>query len=252
MSIIFDIETRPQTQILSELENNYPEFDPDSVAIGNLKDEEKIKKKIVDAGIAHLQKQSELFEKEHKKACLDADLGKLSAIGILHIEDGTREIIDATHNEADCLERFWQIVDGIKGRGQWAFGWNIEGFDLPFLFGRSRLLGVQYDPYMITNYRYFDKCFVDLHKVWTFGSFGKFCSLKKASKALGYEHKKMDVKGGNFYTHWESTDVATKDKAREYLFEDLEQTMAICSATHGLIKGSNKEGIIDDDAFGTR
>ncbi len=243
MSIIFDIETRPQTKALELLKSDFPNFDKDIVPIGNLKDAEKIKQKIIDAGIAHELKRAEFDNKQHKKACLDADYGMLSAIGVLHLESGEREIIDAK-DESKALATFWHFIDEVRSLGQWAFGWNIEGFDIPFLLGRSRLLGVHYDPYMVINYRYFDKCFVDLHKVWTFGAYGKFCSLKKASKALGFQHKELPVTGGTFYENWESDDEASRDFARQYLIEDLEQTLLIAKATHGV-----KEGEKQNDLF---
>ena len=248
MNIIFDIETRPQDEALLELQSGYPEFDPDQVPIGNLKDEEKIKQKIIDAGIAHELKRQEFNEKQHKKACLDPDYGRLCAIGILYVEDGKSEILDGS-DEREALGKFWHIVDGARSRGQGCFGWNIEGFDLPFLFGRSRLLGVHHDPYMITNYRYFDKCFVDLHKVWTFGAYGKYCSLKKASKALGFQHEELEVSGKDFYLNWMSDDPSKRDEARRYLHQDLNQTMTIAKATHGLVEASNEKGIQDDESF---
>ena len=248
MSVIFDIETRPQDDQLDKLLSKFPDFDADKVPIGNLKDQEKIKKKIIDAGVVHELKRSEYYEKQHKKACLDPDYGKLCAIGLLHIEDGKVEILDAVNNEEDALNKFWHIVEGLRSRGQWAFGWHIEGFDLPFLFGRSRLLNVHYDPYLITNYRYFDRCFVDLHKVWTFGAYGKFCSLKKASTALGFQH--LDLGSGkDFYKNWESNDPDKRKQARRYLYQDLDQTMAIATATHGIEQATNKEDIQDDEAF---
>ena len=133
MNLIYDIETKPQSTAIDSIMALEPKFDPDSVAVGNLKDEEKIKKKIIDAGIAHEKKMIEWRAKSKKTCCLDADLGQLSAIGILFVETGTHHIIDC-EKEVDALVEFWSICDSTIGKGYKAFGWNTDGFDLPFLF----------------------------------------------------------------------------------------------------------------------
>ena len=245
MNIILDIETRPQPKAMDSIMALQPKFDPDSVAVGNLKDEEKIKKKIIDAGIAHEKKMVEWREKSKKTCCLDADLGQLSAIGILFVETGTHHIIDC-EKEVDALVEFWSICDSTIRKGYKVFGWNTDGFDLPFLFGRSRLLGVRYDPSYISNYRYFNQGFVDLHKVWTFGQYGKFCKLEKAYRALGEQDLELDVTGGSFHEYWERGG-EDREKAKAYLKHDLNMTFAIARATHGIeVKEPVTGGAFDD------
>lgn len=247
MNIIFDIETEPRPKALEEALKDAPQFDPAEVKTGNIKDPTLIESKIEQAKNKHIEKSIEWMQQQRKKCSLDPDLGQISAIGILHIEDGKYEILDATENEAEALAKFWHIIDGLRPRGEWAFGWNIEGFDLPFLFGRSRLLGVSYDHTLITNYRYFHKCFVDLHKVWTFGAYGKYCSLKKASKALGFLCEDIGITGATFSENWRLGG-EQREKARLYLKQDLDQTMAIATATYGLEQATNPQ-IKDDESL---
>lgn len=244
MNIIYDIETKPRSSVLEAMLSTEPKFDPDSVAIGNLKDQEKIKTKIINEGIKHETKMVEWREKQRKTCALDPDYGQLSAIGILHVESGKYEIIDGK-DEAKALEEFWALADHTITRGELMLGWNTEGFDLPFLFGRSRLIGVEYNWTYITNYRYFNPSFVDLQKVWTFGQFGKYCKLRKASDALGFKVPEMEVEGATFHKFWEGTE-EEREKAKQYLYCDLDQTMAVAKATHGL--GVKKE-YTEEDCF---
>jgi hypothetical protein len=246
MNIIYDIETRPHEKTYNAMLAEEPQFNADSVAIGNLKDEEKIKKKIIDAGIAHEKKMIEWRAKQKKTCCLDPDLGQLSAIGILTVETGTYEIIDATEDEAKALERWWEICDSTIRKGCLAFGWNTDNFDLPFLFGRSRLLGVEYDWTYITNYRFFHSGFVDLHKTWTFGQFGKFCKLDKACRALGFVEPDNEVNGATFHEYYERGGEDQK-KAEAYLKNDLDMSFCVGKATHGL---RVRDNVKDGDAFG--
>lgn len=232
MNIIYDIETKPNPKFHEAILAKEPRFFPESVAVGNLKDEEKIKKKIIDAGIAHEKKMVEWRAKQNKACCLDPDLGQVCAIGLLYVETGEKRIIDA-NNEADALKEFWAEVDQTRHNGDFAYGWNTDGFDLPFLFGRSRLIGVGYDNTLINNYRYFDRCFIDLHKVWTFGAYGKFCKLEKACDALGYIQPNLEVQGGTFHEYW-NKEGSAKELARNYLINDLNMTFCVAQATHGL------------------
>lgn len=245
MNLIYDIETKPQPEAIESMLAQEPRFDPDSVAVGNLKDEEKIKKKIIDAGIAHEKKMVEWREKVKKTCCLDPDFGQISAIGILFVETGSYHIIDGA-NEKDALIEWWSICDSSINRGYNAYGWNTEGFDLPFLFGRSRLLGVEYDHTYIHNYRYFHHSFVDLHKVWTFGAYGKFCKLDKACKALGFVEPENEVEGATFHEYYERGG-EDRAKAEAYLKNDLDMSFCVAKATHGL---KVREAVKDDEMFG--
>lgn len=243
MNIIYDIETQPNPKFYEPMLSEEPRFDSDSVAVGNLKDVEKIKKKIIDAGIAHEKKMIEWRLKQKKTCCLDPDFGQVTAIGILYVETGEKTIIGVENGQSEMkvLELFWNIVETTRSKGNQAFGWNTDGFDLPFLFGRSRLLGVQYDPTLIINYRFFDHCFVDLHKVWTFGAYGKFCKLGKACDALGFKKPNLEVHGGTFHEYWQKGG-EYRELARKYLENDIEMTFAVAQATHGLKRLEEMEG----------
>ena len=245
MNIIYDIETKPNPKFYEAMLAKEPRFDADSVAVGNLKDEEKIKKKIIDAGIAHEKKMVDWRAKQKKTCCLDPDLGMISAIGIFYIETGEYEIIDGA-DEKSALMKWWNICDSTIQKGQLALGWNTDGFDLPFLFGRSRLLGVEYDWTYVSNYRFFHNGFVDLHKVWTFGAYGKFCKLEKACEALSYQQPDNEVNGATFHEYYPRGG-KDREMAEAYLRNDLDMTFCVAKATHGL-KVSGK--VQDGDAFG--
>lgn len=249
MNIIYDIETKPNPKFYAELLEREPKFDPNSVKTGNTKDAELIKDKIIKAGIAHEMKMVEWRDKQRKTCCLDPDYGMISAIGILFVETGTYHIIDGT-NEKEALIEWWSICDSTMGKGNLALGWNTDAFDLPFLFGRSRLLEVTYDWSYIQNYRYFHHGFVDLHKVWTFGQFGKYCKLDKACRALGFEEPENEVTGATFHEYWDRGG-EDREKAKAYLKNDLDMSFCIAKATHGLkVLEQPSNSIETEDAFG--
>ena len=105
---IFDIETKPLED--DKLEWIAPEFDPDSVAVANLKDPAKVEAKIQAAEINHIQSI-------RNKAGLHAHYSDPYAIG--YIKDG--ETILDFGEPKELLEHFWEITAGI-----WADNKKIE------------------------------------------------------------------------------------------------------------------------------
>lgn len=245
-NIIYDLETRPSPPALEMLLAQELSFDEANVKTGNLKDEAKIQEKIEHAKLAHEHKMN-LWRADQKKKCqLDPDYGMISCIGILHVESHTYEYIDAT-DEVKALTRWWELVEQTTIKGSALYGWNTNSFDLPFLFHRSRINGVRYDPYLITRDRYFADCFVDLHQVWTFGAFGKYTKLSKANLSLGYWHKEqLEVSGASFSDYYHSGDEDKRKQALEYLKLDLDMTMRVAKSTHGL----KHEEPYTEDIFG--
>jgi hypothetical protein len=221
---IFDIETGPR-----DLGTILSFTDLDNLATGNLKDPDKI-----------AAKREEARAKAIERAALSAITGEVVAIGWMN-PDGTTEIWDAiTEGEEAILRRFWKFVDpqcrAAYGDPCRVFaGWNIHGFDLPMLMQRSFFHGVKV-PEDVINGRYFNRRFVDLMQFFTCGVYGSFQSLDTVARFLGFEGKCIDgIEGKTFANFWRDVEhPERREKAREYLTNDLVQTRRVAERLLGL------------------
>lgn len=205
--IVFDIETGPLPT--AELEDRIPKFE----APANYKDEQKIAAYIT-------QKRLDWIE----RAALDATTGKILAIGILDCrEDGVEKISTLAGDEAEIIAAFSSIVMQSGGSGWPLVGWNIFGFDLPFILRRSWIQRVAL-PEWIRSGRYWDSCFVDAMEVWACGNRDQAVSLDLASATLGVGRKSGS--GAHFASLWGGSD-DERAHALEYLENDLRLTKAV-------------------------
>jgi len=205
--IVFDIETGPLPT--AELEDRIPKFE----APANYKDEQKIAAYIT-------QKRLDWIE----RAALDATTGKILAIGILDCrEAGVEKITTLAGDEADIISAFSSIVMACGGSGWPLIGWNIFGFDLPFILRRSWILRVAL-PQWIRSGRYWDRCFVDAMDVWACGNREQAVSLDLAAATLGVGRKSGS--GAHFASLWNGSD-EERAHALEYLENDLRLTKAV-------------------------
>lgn len=129
--LFFDIETQANKEAIK--------FMPKPEAPSNYKDEAKI--------AAYIEaKQQEQIE----RAALDADYGKIIALGY-KVDDQPVEAALVTSvglREIDVLHLFWGLLAEQRGE---CCGYNIIGFDLPYILRRSFALGVK--PKVLPNLR---------------------------------------------------------------------------------------------------
>ena len=235
--IVFDIETagiRDKALELAEPFRNFeplPPFDPKAVKVGNLKNPDKIAEKIREAEEEYPQRVKEHEEAYEKakleyqakvvsKAALNALCGRVVAIGI---KTESEETI-LSGEEADILKKFWEFY-GTHGDN--FVGWNIAGFDVPFLVRRSWMRGVQF-PTSIYNGRFLSVDFIDLMEKFACGEYGYKLSLDNAAKFFGVPGKyEGEVTGENFAQHFEGGDPVMRKCAEEYLLCDLRATWAV-------------------------
>ena len=204
--IYFDIETGPLPE--ADLLGLMPEFEANK----NLKDPAKI-----EANIA--EKRAEWLA----NAALDAGTGRVLAIGVINI-DG-EFMLHAHADEADTLTAFWDDLGYLPhAEEQWA-GWNIFGFDLPFLVRRSWIIGLS-APLWLRNGRHWDVSFVDLMDVYGLPSGGRadYISLDSAARALHVGRK--NGKGTDFAKLWFGT-AEQRSQAIDYLRNDLFLTRGV-------------------------
>ena len=217
-TIVFDVETGPLAE--SELSALLPPFDPAEVKTGNMKDPEKVAAKIAEAEASH---RRDFFD----RAALDPLTGRVVAIGMLVFDElsetgphGGRCVIIGHDDEAQTLREFWQHTQAEMGRMNPMIGFNIFGFDLPFLFRRSWKRRVPI-PFGLRRGRYWGDQLIDLRDTWQLGDRQARGSLDSIAKHLGVGAKNGDGKA--FAELWRSD----RQQAEAYLRNDLELTAKI-------------------------
>ncbi|MGH9591924.1 MAG: ribonuclease H-like domain-containing protein [Bryobacteraceae bacterium] len=223
-TIIFDLETGPLAE--SELSTLLPPFDPAEVKTGNLKDPVKIAEKIAEAEASH---RRDFIE----RAALDPLTGRVVAVGVMTYDakgeqpkpfgKAGRFSIIANVDEAQMLREFWHLTRGEMGRLNPMIGFNIFGFDLPFLFRRSWKHRVPV-PFGLRRGRYWGDSLIDLRDAWQLGDRQAKGSLDSIARHLGVGAKNGDGKA--FAELWQSN----RKQAEAYLRNDIELTALVADA----------------------
>jgi DNA polymerase elongation subunit (family B) len=183
-----------------------PPFNPDDVKLGNIKDPEKIAAKIEEARCNH-------FENFKSAAALDAKYGNVLAIGWA---DEFSDVEIAHGDEFAAITTFFEVLHQMESG--FIYGYNIKGFDLPFLFQRAWILGIS-PPRNLRSYRggrtYWNDSIVDLMEAWCMGRDFKGQSLDSVARALGVGSKTGH--GARFA----QTYAADQKAALDYLTNDV-------------------------------
>ena len=247
--IVFDIETGPESddriREFFQWDGGDPEeiarrrFDPSTVKYGQTKDAIKRKTKLEEMRTkfeAAKTKDLAVIETDRTKAwtafkgraALSPMTGRVLAIGFGKSESacewGQNRLtlcgIDG-EPEAELLEGFWCVFRNHREVASPMVGFNIVGFDVPFLVRRSWLLGVDV-PDSFRNGRYLDKTFVDLADVWAAGDWrGKMPKLDTLAAYFGVTRKTGS--GADFARLFEED----REKAADYLKHDLLATLEV-------------------------
>jgi DNA polymerase III epsilon subunit-like protein len=151
---VFDIETAPLPE--EEIIAIMPAFNPDEVKIGNRKPE--------TASAYIEEKRIEHKARFMERAALSALTGKVVAIGV-KLGPGEKDYLISTNEERTLIETFFHTFEkGQIEMTRW-IGFNISGFDIPFLLRRAWTLGIR-PPAGLVKGRYLTSWFVDLVDVW--------------------------------------------------------------------------------------
>lgn len=191
--LFFDIETVVNPDALP--------FIPDPTAPGNYKDVEKIAQYVAD-------KKAEQVE----QAPLDSDLGRIVAVALqCGLENATQTQLvgdTETPNEVEILKWFWLSFAQMEGR---ACGYNILGFDLPYLLRRSFDLRVPV-PFQPRLGKYQIEPVTDLMGILY--NWGTARGLKWVCKRYGIENPLPDLDGSQVAT-------MDRDTLRKYAANDV-------------------------------
>lgn len=204
--IFFDIETEPLEGALEGVD------DSEFAAPANWKDPEKVAVKV-----------AENKAKALKEAALSAMTGRVLVIG-LAVDDGPVEVLEG--DEKAILERFIAIARDAIHNGNRMFGYNIRGFDLPFIGQRATVHGIQVPMGLFSYYRgrfNWHENFMDCMEMFKFGLHDhRGLSLKRVSKVLNLPVQK-EGDGAAFSDLYRSD----RDKAIEYVKRDVDLTRAL-------------------------
>ena len=172
--LFFDIETEANPEAL--------DFMPEPTAPGNYKDPEKIAAYIAE-------KKAE----QASSAALDADYGKIIAVSMQVGIDADPEVFltgdPLCETEADILRHFWNAFQICQGR---SCGYNIIGFDLPYLLRRSFDLGIQVPVFPVLA-KYRTEPTIDLMGILY--NWGTAKGLKWICKRYGIKNDLPDLDG---------------------------------------------------------
>lgn len=180
--IIFDIETRANKEAL--------EFLPEPQAPSNYKDEVKIKAYVEEKRIEQVD-----------KAALDPDYGEIIAICALPSDPDREEttgiewrssdymVSHYDYSEAEMINGFWDLYEEHRG---YSCGYNIIGFDLPYLLRRSFALGIQ--PSIIPDLRRYQTS-PTLDLMMVLYNWQNFKGLKFVAERYGIKNYLPDLDG---------------------------------------------------------
>jgi hypothetical protein len=236
--LIIDIETGADYLAVSEFIPRFPAFDPASVAVGNIKDPEKIKLKVDLAEQKHARDAQQHVDDFRDRAALDAWTGEVVAVG-LKLPSGEDRIIGG--DEGEILENTWAYLGTWMEKFHDIVGFNIKGFDLPFLVRRSWKNKVPVPVNLLSKDRYFHPSFVDLRDKWAVGEYRPKGSLDLICRHFGLKGKAEDFGGADFAEAYRSGDEERIKRAREYLREDLRMTAEVADIVIGPVTKITKE-----------
>jgi DNA polymerase elongation subunit (family B) len=227
--LFFDIETQANLENLG--------LAPEPKPAVNLKDPEKIA-----ADIA--AKKQSLID----MAALDPDYGKVLSIGYATSIDGPItvrmngevyfadkyidlndpasgvQVEEYTYSEVDLLKDFWNVFTDCRGH---CVGYNILGFDLPYLLRRSMALGVKV-PFVPSLARYRTEPVTDLMAILYNWGADKYKGLKQVAKLYGIPNNCPDMDGSQV-----SADISPM-LLHAYQKSDVELVIALYQKMNGI------------------
>ncbi|MEO0797331.1 MAG: ribonuclease H-like domain-containing protein [Verrucomicrobiota bacterium] len=219
MNIAFDIETIPNEQMIDRL----PE---PSVALGNLKDPEKI-----------AAKKASAKQKQIDDMALDPLYGRVFCIGIAK-DDGnsicSRIEADTDDAEAIVIQHFF----GLCNADALTFtSWNGNGFDLPFIFKRAAILGISPEAWNVPALNLFtrrgSKLHIDLMDVWA--GYNQFQKLDDVSRVMFDDQGKLEIDFKDFLPALKADNTEKLTQIEEYCKRDCELTLAIFERMQGIL-----------------
>lgn len=163
-----------------------------------------------------------------EKAALDPDYGRILSIGYsycgpIHVRVVGEEYDGIPLTETELVANFWEYFAEMRG---YCVGYNILGFDLPYLLRRSLYLGVRV-PMLPNLSRYRTEPVTDLMMCLCNWDTYKAKGLKQMARLLGIPNNCPDVDGSKV----KDLDAET---LRAYQESDVRLTMELYNRMNGV------------------
>ena len=210
--LAFDIETIPNTAMI-------PRLPEPEVKAGNLKDPAKIAEKIEEAKKAQIEKMA-----------LSPLYGRICCWCIHDGETSTGVCIKNEAEETELIENAFQILSG-----QTVITYNGASFDLPFLYRRAVILGIDPREFNMPTLaemlkRYDNDKHIDLMQVWC--GFGQFEKLDTLSALILDDHK-VEIDFHDFPELIKTSE--GRDRLIAYCEHDVELTYRLYTRIAGIL-----------------
>ncbi len=216
MIVALDIETMGNPDAVKLL----PEPD---VALGNLKDKDKIAAKIAEAKVAQVA-EAGLDPLTARIICFSA-VGGTSADEIME----KTMVCDAVSDDAETT--LIETIFGFLGTPDCRIiSWNGIGFDLPMIYKRAMVLGIdpgQWGAPPLTTWtvRYRTDRHYDLMQIWGGWQSNKWAKLDTVARMILGEHKTEGIDVMTFPVLMESEE--GRAKIAEYCLQDTRLTFRL-------------------------
>lgn len=168
------------------------------------------------------EKAPEVGDAEWRKTSFDGLAGQLCIIGIAVDDEAPISLAGDESNMLDDFRRILTDVVHAENMGQPTFiGHNLIDFDLPFLFHRCVMLGIEPHPTMpVMPSRYTERVY-DTMTRWA--GFNNRIKLDTLARALGVGGK-GDIDGSMVYDYYAAGRI---DELKTYCANDVEMTRVI-------------------------
>jgi len=209
---VIDCETVPNTNLPA---GTIPQFDPDSVKVGNIKDPEKVKAKVA--------KERAVFNNSLiKKMSLHPDLCEVCCFAGMRYDTETgTSVTTVLSGEPQTIEQAWSFIADAYHDFVPIVSYNGIGFDLPVLLHRAMDLNVPVSGriYQDITKRYSITHHYDLMQILAGWDRQKWESLDFYLQRFGIGEKTGD--GGDVYKMWKDGKI---NEIEEYCKSDVELT----------------------------
>lgn len=204
--LAWDLEMEPKPA--AEIVGLMPAFEPPS----NYRDPQKIAENVEAQRRAWLD-----------RAALSPLTGRI-LLACVAEDDGPAEFIEG--DEAAVVRGVLDRLTATIAAGGRCVGFNVHGFDLPFLRQRALLLGLPFPRVLLNEFRGrlgWHERLIDLLDLWSFGGRTRdLVSLDALAKAFG-----LPGKTGDFGPHFGALYRENRSAALEYAGQDVELVRAL-------------------------
>lgn len=213
-----DLETIPSQSLPPGVK---PEFDPDSVKTGNIKNERMIQDKIDIA-------KKDFNQALDKKMSLDPDLCEVVCFGKITPDD----IWIYGHDQPCLVCDAWDVIKKAYLDHIPIVSFNGIQFDLPVLWHAAMRLGIPVSPQMYSDLtkRYENRYHYDLMQILSGWDRTKWKPLDFYIKLFGIGEKAGE--GNEIYGWWKAGEY---DKIREHCEADVKLTAKLFEKLEGYI-----------------